>query len=122
MDLAGEPLFMELMEMKYNEEAVKRNISIVNSCGFDSIPSDVGAEYLKEQFDGEVNQIEHYLQTWNKTKAFSYATWISLIEGFKSKDQLPAVRKKIFANKKRYNWPVKIGKLVELSVILMFGL
>ena len=42
VDLSGEPQFLEEMQLRYNEEAEKKGIYIVGSCGFDSIPSDLG--------------------------------------------------------------------------------
>ena len=42
MDISGEPQFLETMQLKYNDEAEKKGIYIVGSCGFDSIPSDLG--------------------------------------------------------------------------------
>merc|ERR1712018_187523 len=42
VDISGEPQFLETMQLKYHEEAEKKGIYIIGSCGFDSIPSDVG--------------------------------------------------------------------------------
>ena len=42
VDISGEPQFLESMQMKYHEEAEKKGIYIIGSCGFDSIPSDLG--------------------------------------------------------------------------------
>ena len=53
MDLSGEPQFLEEMQLRYNEEAEKKGIYIVGSCGFDSIPSDLGQmvvhRYIKQK-------------------------------------------------------------------------
>lgn len=43
VDLTGEPEFVDAMVHYYDEVAAKKNIKIVNSCGFDSIPHDLGA-------------------------------------------------------------------------------
>ncbi|KAI8924849.1 hypothetical protein BC831DRAFT_463424 [Entophlyctis helioformis] len=42
VDLTGEPQFIRRMAEKYHDLAVQNNVLIVNSCGFDSIPSDLG--------------------------------------------------------------------------------
>lgn len=42
VDISGEPQFLEAMQFKYHSEAEKRGIYIIGSCGFDSIPADVG--------------------------------------------------------------------------------
>ena len=46
MDISGEPQFLETMQLKYNDEAEKKGIYIVGSCGFDSIPSDLGKQKI----------------------------------------------------------------------------
>jgi short subunit dehydrogenase-like uncharacterized protein len=43
VDLTGEPEFVDRMWLAYNEQAKKSGARIVNSCGFDSIPHDLGA-------------------------------------------------------------------------------
>ena len=42
VDITGEPEFMENMELKYNAAAEAAGVLIVSSCGFDSIPADIG--------------------------------------------------------------------------------
>jgi len=49
MDLNGEPLWMHEALTKYEETARKSGARIVFSCGFDSIPSDLGVQLLQEQ-------------------------------------------------------------------------
>lgn len=41
-DLAGELQWIQRMIDEYHEDARKKEVRIVNSCGFDSIPSDLG--------------------------------------------------------------------------------
>lgn len=116
MDLCGEPLFLEKIQLKYDTLARKKNVSIVGSCGFDSIPSDIGTSYLKNKFDGTLGQVEHYLQIWSSNKNYNYATWRALIEGYKCRDQLKDLRKEIFAQfYKPYQWPVPLSKFGRAS-------
>jgi len=49
IDLNGEPLWMHEVLTKYEEAARKSGARIVFSCGFDSIPSDLGVQFLQEQ-------------------------------------------------------------------------
>ncbi|WP_019200904.1 trans-acting enoyl reductase family protein [Tsukamurella sp. 1534] len=53
-DLTGEVLFARRSIDKYHEQAVASGTKIVHSCGFDSIPSDLGTflVYEKAQADG----------------------------------------------------------------------
>jgi len=48
VDLCGEPAWMKDMIEQYDETAKKNSARIVFSCGFDSIPSDIGILLLQE--------------------------------------------------------------------------
>jgi short subunit dehydrogenase-like uncharacterized protein len=48
-DLTGEVNFVRNMIDRYEERARQSGARIVHSCGFDSIPSDLGTFYLQEQ-------------------------------------------------------------------------
>ncbi|MEM7510815.1 MAG: saccharopine dehydrogenase NADP-binding domain-containing protein [Bacteroidota bacterium] len=48
-DLAGEPPFIREMIDKHHDTAKANGVKIVHSCGFDSIPSDLGVLYSQEQ-------------------------------------------------------------------------
>ncbi len=49
VDLCGEPTWMHAMIDKYGSAAKASDARIVFSCGFDSIPSDLGIWYLQDQ-------------------------------------------------------------------------
>lgn len=111
MDLAGEPLFLESIQCNYNAAAARNQVYVVGSCGFDSIPADIGTQYLKQKFPGHLHQVEHLLELWyNERNRFSYATWIALIEGYKHAPQLKRIRKELFSPTssvyKPYSWIV----------------
>ena len=40
------------MQLNYHSEAAKKGVYIVGSCGFDSIPADMGVLYTRDQFRG----------------------------------------------------------------------
>jgi short subunit dehydrogenase-like uncharacterized protein len=48
-DLAGEAQWIRQMIDKHQSDAVQSGARIVNSCGFDSIPSDIGVFFLQHQ-------------------------------------------------------------------------
>ena len=48
-DLAGEVQWMRKMIDSFQEDAVKSGARIVHSCGFDSIPSDIGTWFLQRE-------------------------------------------------------------------------
>lgn len=47
-DLTGEPQWIRRMIDRYEADAIRSGARIVNCCGFDSIPSDLGVKYLQE--------------------------------------------------------------------------
>ena len=49
VDLTGEPEFVDTMYVAHHATAVKSGARIVHSCGFDSIPHDLGALYTAQQ-------------------------------------------------------------------------
>ena len=55
-DLAGEVQWIRKMIDQYHKEAKNNNTKIVNSCGFDSIPSDMGVYYIQKQTRASKNQ------------------------------------------------------------------
>jgi len=40
------------MQFKYHDEAVKNGIHVIGTCGFDSIPADMGVVFAQENFPG----------------------------------------------------------------------
>ncbi|WP_100644616.1 saccharopine dehydrogenase family protein [Alteromonas facilis] len=49
VDLTGEPQWIRAMLDKYETQAAASGARIVNCCGFDSIPSDLGVYYLQQE-------------------------------------------------------------------------
>lgn len=49
-DLTGEVLFIRKMIDRYEQDAKRTGARIVNSCGFDSVPSDLGTAYIQDEF------------------------------------------------------------------------
>ncbi|MCW8107185.1 saccharopine dehydrogenase NADP-binding domain-containing protein [Alteromonas ponticola] len=49
VDLTGEPQWIKAMLDLYGKSANQSQAKLVNSCGFDSIPSDLGVYYLQQQ-------------------------------------------------------------------------
>ena len=48
-DITGEAQWIRKIIDKFHEDAKKKKIKIVNSCGFDSIPSDMGVYFIQNQ-------------------------------------------------------------------------
>ena len=49
------------MQLDYNSTARENSCYVVGACGFDSIPADMGAVFLEQEFGGQVNTVETYL-------------------------------------------------------------
>lgn len=61
-DLTGEPQWIRKMQLRHEADAVKSGARIVNCCGFDSIPSDLGVHFLQrnalEQFGHTCDRVD----------------------------------------------------------------
>eukprot|EP00029_Vermamoeba_vermiformis_P000780 TRINITY_DN10971_c0_g1_i1.p1 TRINITY_DN10971_c0_g1~~TRINITY_DN10971_c0_g1_i1.p1 ORF type:complete len:417 (+),score=94.67 TRINITY_DN10971_c0_g1_i1:134-1384(+) len=63
VDLTGESNWIKKMIQTYHEQAAEKGVIIVPSCGFDSIPSDLGsfmaAEALKKRYNEDAVLVKH---------------------------------------------------------------
>lgn len=110
LDISGEPQFIETIQLKYAEAAAANKSYIISSCGFDSIPADLGVVFLQEQFKGVLDSVEAHLQTSSGSKSrqgpfFNYATWESAVNGMNDYANLKLIRQKL--NEKRSKVPPK---------------
>ncbi len=53
--------FLEKMQLLYHKKAQEKGIYIIGSCGFDSVPCDMGVEYTTKSFSGDLNSVEGFL-------------------------------------------------------------
>lgn len=88
VDLTGEPEFVDNMIERYDGLAQKNKVRIVNSCGFDSIPHDLGAWFtVRELTEGMTRKeaAEQDIRVSGFVKAggtFSGGTWHSAVHAF----------------------------------------
>lgn len=103
IDISGEPQFLETMQLKYSEQAEANGVFVVGSCGFDSIPSDLGGVAVHKAMEGPVNKIETYLKVTAPPDAkgalINFGTWQSAIYGFAMAHELKDLRKKLFPDR-----------------------
>ena len=87
------------MQLKYNETAKEAGVYIVNACGFDCIPSDLGVIFTQQKFEGEMNAIEIYISMWlstdKKGPLLNYATWESAVHSLAHVKEIQALRTKL---------------------------
>jgi len=99
LDISGEPAFLEKMQLKYHDKAVDNGVYVVGSCGFDSIPSDMGQICIKKEMGGDVNAVETFLSVIVPDipgPAINFGTWQSAIYGFANAKELKAIRKGLY--------------------------
>jgi short subunit dehydrogenase-like uncharacterized protein len=104
IDITGEPMFVNLIRDKFNEEARRSLIYIVNCCGFDSVPADLGIELLKEEILKESTceniKIESTISV--KNPVCNKTTWVSLIHSLGN--YVKPVSSSNRKREKEYNW------------------
>lgn len=61
-DLCGEPAWMHQMINKYEEKAKETGANIVFSCGFDSVPFDLGVHYLQQHAKTQTGDVIQYVK------------------------------------------------------------
>jgi short subunit dehydrogenase-like uncharacterized protein len=79
-DLTGEPEFVDRMWVEHHAEAERTGARLVHSCGFDSIPHDLGAYFTVQQLpEGVPLTVNGYVKT---NARFSGGTYHSAVNGF----------------------------------------
>jgi len=80
VDLTGEPEFVDLMWLRYHEQAKASGARIVHACGFDSIPHDLGAYFTVQQLPSDTPlKVEGFVRAGG---TFSAGTYHSAINAF----------------------------------------
>nr|XP_057920503.1 saccharopine dehydrogenase b [Doryrhamphus excisus] len=96
IDICGEPQFLESMQLQYHTKALDRGVYVIGSCGFDSIPADLGIIYTQTHFKGTLTAVESFL-TINcgpQGTCGHDATWQSAVHGFADSSSLRQLRRK----------------------------
>ncbi|HSN98603.1 MAG TPA: saccharopine dehydrogenase NADP-binding domain-containing protein [Candidatus Nanopelagicales bacterium] len=80
VDITGEPDFVDLCLARYHGPARDKGLRLVNCCGFDSVPHDLGALFTVERLpSGEPIVLEAFVRAHG---TFSGGTWQSAINAF----------------------------------------
>ena len=100
VDLCGEPPFMWAMIEKYDAKAKETGARIVHSCGFDSIPFDMGVWFLqqeaKKRFGAPIKDVKGRVRGMKGT--FSGGTAASGAETMKLAMGNPEVMKRLVSS------------------------
>ena len=87
LDITGEPQFVDRVIRRYDTEARQKGVRIINCCGFDSIPHDLGALYTVDALRSRMSPeetlqlpvaVEGFVRAGG---TFSGGTWQSAILG-----------------------------------------
>ena len=97
VDLTGEAIFIKDMLDKYQETAKETGARIVNSCGFDSIPSDLGVYFTQQQAEKKFNKAcdEIHMRVKAAKGGLSGGTIASMATIFEEVGQDKARRKQV---------------------------
>ena len=79
-DLAGEPQWIRSMIDQHQDAAVEAGVRIVNCCGFDSIPSDLGVMFLQNKIKEKTGNYAQHIKLRLKAMSgtFSGGTFASM--------------------------------------------
>lgn len=96
-DLTGEVQWIKKMVDRYEDAAKASGARIVHSCGFDSIPSDMGVWFLQQQAEGTFGKPCRDVRMRVKAAKgeFSGGTVASLVNAVKEAAADPALRKEM---------------------------
>ncbi|MCP9264642.1 Saccharopine dehydrogenase-like oxidoreductase [Dirofilaria immitis] len=91
VDISGEPAVMRYCS--------KKGLYVVGACGWDSIPCDLGVNFLKNKFNGQLNHVETFAQLNSGPAGYSFnaGTYRTLVLGMASMltDGLGKIRRSI---------------------------
>lgn len=88
VDLTGEPEFVDLMYVRHDARARETGARLVHSCGFDSVPHDLGAYFTVRQLpEGVPLRVDGFVRS-NAT--FSGGTFASALAQFARGPQMMA--------------------------------
>ncbi len=94
LDLSGEPAYVNHVYKHYNFPAERSHSLIINSCGFDSVPADLGAFYTAQQLGtGDDKSVQCYLSAKAGFSGGTLSSAMGVIEGLTEDDLLNPAHK-----------------------------
>ncbi|MGK5742151.1 saccharopine dehydrogenase family protein [Micromonospora sp. URMC 103] len=73
LDITGEPEFVDLMYLRHHAEAARTGARLVHSCGFDSIPHDLGVWFTVRQLPADVPiSVDGFVRAGGRFSAGTY--------------------------------------------------
>ena len=85
VDLTGEPEFVDRMWLAYHERAAASGARIVHSCGFDSIPYDLGVQFTVKQLpENAPIAVEGFMRVKASISGGTYQSTIEIMSRLRS--------------------------------------
>ncbi|MGN9775402.1 saccharopine dehydrogenase family protein [Micromonospora sp. H33] len=73
LDITGEPEFVDLMYVRHHAEAVRTGARLVHTCGFDSIPYDLGVWFTLKHLPADVPvTVDGFVRAGGRPSAGTY--------------------------------------------------
>jgi short subunit dehydrogenase-like uncharacterized protein len=96
VDLTGEPEFVDLMWLRYHEQAERSGARLVHCCGFDSIPHDLGVLHAVNQLpEGVPLKIEGFVRAGGTFSGGTYHSAVQIMGRLRQGRQVAAQRKRL---------------------------
>lgn len=96
-DLTGEVPFIRNSVLKNDINAKKNKVKIIHSCGFDSLPSDIGVQMLQlnsiQKFDAPCNNVTTYASAKGGLSGGTFASMINIFNYIKLNPDLKYIFK-----------------------------
>jgi short subunit dehydrogenase-like uncharacterized protein len=94
VDLTGEPEFVDRMWFAYHEQAERSGARLVHSCGFDSIPYDLGVQFTVEHLpEGVPISIDGFVRSRASFSGGTYQSAIEILSSLRSSAKLARERR-----------------------------
>ncbi|XP_043225189.1 saccharopine dehydrogenase-like oxidoreductase [Amphibalanus amphitrite] len=84
VDICGERLFAERCQVELHDQAERSGVYLVSTCGFDSIPAELGSVLLQRALPGGLSGFRCYLHMQPGAAGYRgvhLGTWLSSIHG-----------------------------------------
>ncbi|KAL3226624.1 hypothetical protein MRX96_024826 [Rhipicephalus microplus] len=106
IDVSGEPQYLERMQLEFYDEAREKGIVVLGACGFDSIPAELCLMYLREHFEGDLDQVESFvfMKQGPLGMKINFGTWQSAMYGLAHASELVDLRRE--AREKLFTKPL----------------
>ncbi len=98
VDLTGEPEFVDLMWLRHHEQAQRSGAKLVHSCGFDSIPYDLGALYSVSRLpEGVPIKLEGFVRVGGTVSGGTLHSAVHIMARLRQGRQVAGQRKRLEA-------------------------